>query len=202
MEHGWTVRPRKSDQRWCVENCVCHHRLRNYLCLCKRLRRSARHWSPSRACKHISVVMIRKINLCLSQTGQHYWIIRMRRQRQDSRQLLWECNTSHSYYVEGEIGNIKPTVSPHVRNPAQVNRRLVKSTEENVGMICSTLLELRSCGARNMRASCKNIRWAGKQVNVCRLSDDRRRSIMLPYDDKCNKGKGKERIEMEAMSYY
>ena len=135
MEHGWTVRPRKSDQRWCVENCVCHHRLRNYLCLCKRLRRSARHWSPSRACKHISVVMIRKINLCLSQTGQHYWIIRMRRQRQDSRQLLWECNTSHSYDVEGEIGNIKPTVSPHVRNPAQVNRRLVKSTEENVGMI-------------------------------------------------------------------
>ena len=48
-------------------------------------------------------------------------------------ELLWECNTLHRYGVEGEIRNIKPTVSPDVRNPAQANRRLVKSTEQNMG---------------------------------------------------------------------
>ena len=151
MEHGWTVRSRKSEsclhgtnsrQGWRIANCVCYHQTSDWEIISAYARDCAgARDTEARACKHISVVMIRKINLCLSQTGQHYWIIRMRRQRQDSRQLLWECNTLHRYGVEGEIRNIKSTVSPDVRNPAQVSashRRLVKSTEQNMGMICAT----------------------------------------------------------------
>ena len=119
---SWAVRPSRSDQKMmscelCMSSVI--EKLLS-LPLQERLSRSARHWSPSLT----NIIMIRKINLCLSQTGQHYCIIRMR------RQLLWECNTSHRYGVEGEIRNIKPTVSPDIRmleilpKSWQVSRRL------------------------------------------------------------------------------
>ena len=148
----------------------------------ERLRRSARHRSPSLT----NIIMIRKINLCLN-TGQHYCIIRIR------RQLLWECNTSHCYGVEGEIRNIKPTVSPDVRKPAQTNRRLVKSTEQNQNME-RNLWEWFVSQYNQQRRNCKVVEpaicepytrishraWACNQE----VSDDRRQPLMLPYDDK------------------
>ena len=133
MEHGWTVRSRKSEsclhgtnsrQGWRIANCLCYHQTSDWEIISAYARDCAgAPDTEARACKHMSL-MIQKINLCLSQKGQHCCVIRMHRQRQDSQQFLWECNTLHRYGVEGEIRNIKPTVSPDVRNHAQVNRRL------------------------------------------------------------------------------
>jgi hypothetical protein len=76
--------------------------------------------------------MIRKINLCLSQTWPtllhyHAW------KHAPTANGFYENATPHTVMaLRGKYGIIKPAVPTEHRNPVRVNRRLVKSTEENM----------------------------------------------------------------------
>ena len=142
----------------------------------ERLRRSARHWSPSLN----NIIVIRKINLCSSQTGQHYCIIRMRRQRQASFRAFmimqhrtplvwcWGGNTKHKTHCVTwcvDFRRYERNLWEWFVSQYNQQRRNCKVVEP---AICEPYTRI------SHRA------WACNQE----VSDDRRQPLMLPYDDK------------------